>query len=312
MQDDPKDQGRRKALECMLWAGTGLLWTVTGGVPRSAVIGSAQAQTAAAADGFRFVQISDTHLGFSAPPNPDPTATLHESLIAAAAYRPAMLLHTGDVSHLSRPGEFDRCVQVIGGTRIETRYVPGEHDVFDDEGRAFYERFAAGRATGGGHSFDMGGVHFIALNTVRGMRPGQPGQIGRLGEDQLRFLEQDLAGRGASTPIVVFSHMPLYAVWPDWGWTTTDGAPALALLRRFGSVTVLNGHIHQTLQKVEGTLAFHSGMSTAFPQAKPGEGRPGPIRDLPAERLRKTLGINAVTLVRGGAPLAVVERPLES
>jgi 3',5'-cyclic AMP phosphodiesterase CpdA len=301
MQDH--QSGRRRALECMLWAGTGLLWTVSGGIPRAALLGEAQAAT-----GFSFVQISDTHLGFNTAPNPDPAATLQESLAAARAAQPAMLLHTGDVTHLSRPGEFDRAVQMIGTAGIACRYIPGEHDVVEDDGKSFYERFPAGRDQGGAFSFDAGGVHFIALNNVMDVKPGK---LGTLGAAQLRFLEQDLAGRSASIPIVVFSHMPLYVLYEAWGWGTEDGAQALALLRRFGSVTVLNGHIHQTMQKVEGTIAFHSGRSTAFPQPAPGVGKPGPLRDLPANQLRRMLGINRVELVRGDAPLAVVSQPLE-
>ncbi|MDO9707748.1 metallophosphoesterase family protein [Paracraurococcus lichenis] len=177
----------------------------------------------------------------------------------------------------------------------------------EDDGKSFYERFPAGRDQGGAYSFDAGGVHFIALNNVMDVKPGR---LGSLGAAQLRFLEQDLAGRSASTPIVVFSHMPLYVVHEAWGWGTEDGQQALALLRRFGSVTVLNGHIHQTLQKIEGNLAFHSGRSTAFPQSAPGVGRPGPLREVPDGNVRRLLGINRVTLVRGDAPLAVVTQPL--
>jgi 3',5'-cyclic AMP phosphodiesterase CpdA len=303
-----KEPGRRKALECMLWAGTGLVWTVAGGVPRSALLGSAAAQAQTATGSFSFVQISDTHMGFSAPPNTDTVTTLNDSLALAKAANPRMMLHTGDITHLSRAGEFDRCVQIIGGAGIETHFVPGEHDVVEDEGRRFYERFPAGQPTGGAHSFDAGGVHFIALNNVMDIRPGK---MGTLGPRQLAFLEADLKDRSASTPIVVFCHIPLWIVHQAWGWGTEDGAQALALLRRFGSVTVLNGHIHQTLQKVEGNIAFHSGLSTAFPQNAPGVGNPGPMRDLPAGRLRHVLGVNTVTLVPGTGPLAVVTKPLE-
>jgi 3',5'-cyclic-AMP phosphodiesterase len=302
---DETQTGRRRALECMLWAGTGLVWTVAGGVPRSALIGSAAAQPAS---GFRFVQISDTHLGLNTAPNTDPGATLAASLALAKAFDPALMLHTGDITHLSRAGEFDRCLGMIAGTGIETRYIPGEHDVVEDDGAQFYERLPAGRTTGGAHSFDAGGVHFIGLNNVRDIKPGK---MGTLGAEQLRFLEQDLAGRSASQPIVVFSHIPLYVLYEAWGWGTADGQQALSMLARFGSVTVLNGHIHQTLQKVEGHLAFHSGRSTAFPQPPPGVGKPGPMREVAEMEVRKMLGINKVTRVTGDAPLAVVTAPLE-
>ncbi|HYZ32262.1 MAG TPA: metallophosphoesterase [Crenalkalicoccus sp.] len=304
MPDQHPQPGRRKALTCMLWAGSGLVWTVAGGVPRSALLGSAAAQPAG---GFRFVQISDSHLGFKAAPNPDPTTTLAEGLALAKAEAPAFMLHTGDVTHLSREGQFDLAQQMIKGTGLETRFVPGEHDVAGDDGAAYYARLPEGREHGGAYSFDAGGVHFIGLNNVMDLKPGK---MGMLGAAQLEFLARDLQGQSASTPIVVFSHIPLWVVYESWGWGTEDGAQALSLMRRFGSVTVLNGHIHQTLQKVEGNLAFHSGRSLAFPQSPPGQGTPGPIKDLPAGQLRSTLGVNRVTLVRGDAPLAVVTTPL--
>jgi len=307
---DTSGATRRHTLECMLWAGTGLLWTVTGGVPRSALLGSAAAQAQASQGGYSFVQISDSHLGFRAPPNPDATATLQEALarIQAMQPRPAMMLHTGDVTHLSRAGQFDLAAQLIGGAGVETRYVPGEHDVVEDEGRAFRERFGREATEGLWYSFDAGGVHFIGINNVMNLRAGG---MGKLGEAQLRFLEQDLAGRSASQPIVLFAHIPLWTVHQPWGWATEDSAQALALLARFGSVTVLNGHIHQTLQKVEGHVAFHTAMSTAFPQPAPGSApSAGPIRDLPAERLRSLLGVTSVSVVPGQAPLAIIDTPL--
>jgi 3',5'-cyclic AMP phosphodiesterase CpdA len=306
MTDEP--ESRRHLLECMLWAGSGLLWTVAGGVPRSVLIGSAEAQTASG--GFTFAQVSDSHLGFGTPLYSDVASTTAEAVakLKSEGPAPSLLLHTGDLTHLSRPAEFDAAQQIFGGTGLETRYVPGEHDVIDDDGKAFYERFGRGAGPNGWYSFDAGGVHFVGLNNVVNL---QAGGLGQLGAEQLRFLEQDLAGKSASTPIVVFAHIPLWTVYQPWGWGTGDAEEALRLLARFGSVTVLNGHIHQILQKVEGHVAFHTARSTAFPQPAPGSApSPGPVRDLPAGRLRSVLGVTRVTRVQGTAPLAIIDTPL--
>jgi Icc protein len=298
---------RRAALTCMLWAGTGLLWTVSGGVPRSSLLpGSAQA----AAGDLAFVQISDSHIGFHNPPNPDPAGTLGEAitLVRERRAQAELLIHTGDVSHLSRPAEFDTAEQLIRGAGLDAHYVPGEHDVLVDDGRPFFERFTRGAGAGGWYSFDQRDVHFVGLNNVMDLRAGG---LGHLGEAQLEWLEDDLRGRPASQPIVVFAHIPLWTVSQDWGWGTEDAAQALSYLRRFGSVTVLNGHIHQVMQKVEGNLAFHTAMSTAFPQPAPSAApSPGPIRDLPAGRLRALLGITPVQQVRGRQSLAIVDAAL--
>ena len=298
---------RRSLLKCMSYGAAGVLWTVAGGVPRPlSLAGSAAAATAG---DFSFVQISDTHIGFKGAANPDPAATLREGLARAAAPRPAMMLHTGDVSHLAKPEEFDRAASLLQGAGLETFYVPGEHDTINDDGRLFFERFGRAKGTGGWYSFDAGGVHFVGLVNVVDLRPGG---LGYLGPDQLKWLEADLRGRGASTPIVVFAHMPLWSVAPEWGWGTDDAEPALGHLRRFGSVTVLNGHIHQVIQKVEGGITLRTAYSTAFPQAAPGTpgASPGPLK-VAAERLRSTLGVRRVELVRE-AGLAVTDSTLAS
>lgn len=306
MSDQPT---RRVALECMLWAGSGLLWTVAGGVPRSGLIGAARA----ADTDFSFAQISDSHIGFSRDPNMDTPGTLRAALdlVRAAPARPSLLLHTGDVSHLSKPAEFDVAEQLIGATGIPTAYVPGEHDVLDDGGQGFVERFQRGvkQAAPGGayYSFDQAGIHFVGLNNVADLKAGG---MGNLGAAQLAWLEADLHGRSASTPIVVFAHIPLWVVYPQWGWGTDDGAQALTVLKRFGSVTVLNGHIHQVMQKVEGNVAFHSARSTAFPQPAPGSApSPGPMK-VEAARLRSYLGVARITHVQGTGPLAIIDTPL--
>lgn len=302
---------RRGALECMAWAGTGLLWTVVGGVPQtSGILGSGEAK--AATSGLTFVQISDSHIGFTKPANPNPSATLVEALgkIAALPKRPDFILHTGDITHLSKPAEFDEADKVLGAAGFELRTVPGEHDVVDEgAGKAYLERY--GRRTGakgtGWYSFDHKGVHFIGLVNVTDF---ETAGAGSLGSEQLAWLAADLRGKSRSTPIIVFAHIPLWTIYQDWGWGTKDGAEALALLKPFGSVTVLNGHIHQLMQKVEGAVTFHTARSTAFPQPAPGTApAPGP-KAVPAEQLRDFLGITSVAIEKGKKPLAIVDSTL--
>jgi len=309
------DAGRRGALKCMAWAGTGVVWGLAGGLPVGLGALDAQAATrAAAASPFTFVQVSDSHIGFAKPANPDARATFREAIarIRALPDSPAFIVHTGDVSQLSRDQEFDDADQIIKEAGLPVFHVPGEHDVLDDgAGKAFLARYGKdvdGGARGAGwYSFDHSGVHFVALVNVLNLKAGG---LGSLGPDQLAWLKADLAARSASTPIVVLAHIPLWSVYPDWGWGTDDGAQALKLLARFGSVTVLNGHIHQVLQKVEGRVAFHTARSTAFPQPAPGQGpSPGPLK-VPAEQLRSVLGVRQVDFVRAGQALAVVDTPL--
>ena len=300
---------RRSVLECMVWAGAGLFWTVQGGVPRSKLIGSAVAAEPEA--GFGFIQISDSHIGFSGAPNTDTIGTLQEAvdLVRTLKVGAGLMIHTGDVSHLSRDKEFDAANQIIGTADLETHYVPGEHDVLVDNGRGFFERFTKGGPRGW-YSFDQAGVHFIGLNNVQDLKGGG---MGALGPDQLAWLQDDLRGRAASQPIVVFAHIPLWTVYAEWGWGTEDAAAALSLLRRFGSVTVLNGHIHQVMQKVEGTCAFHTARSTAFPQPAPGTAAsPGPVKDVPSGRLRSLLGVARISRVAVDSPLAIIDTPLAS
>ena len=294
----------------MLWAGAGVVWSVAGGVPRSRLLGS-PAQAAEAA--FSFVQISDSHIGFNKDANTDVPGTLQAAMgqIAALKQAPALVLHSGDVSHLSKPAQFDTAAQIIGAGKLDVHYVPGEHDMLEDDGRPFIERFQgrekAGAPGGAFYSFDQNGVHFIGLNNVTNLKAGG---LGILGAAQLAWLADDLNGRAASQPIVVFAHIPLWTVYAPWGWGTEDGERALALLRRFGSVTVLNGHIHQVMQKVEGTVAFHTARSTAFPQPAPGAAAsPGPMK-VDAGKLRGVLGIREVQVIAGQAQLAIVDTSL--
>ena len=309
-ESHPDDLGRRGFLECMAWAGTGLVWTVAGGVLSSRAL--AQPMTGqSASGGFRFVQISDTHIGFKGDANPDVLGTVHEAIakINAIDPAPAFVLHTGDLSHTQKPGAFDTVTESLKGVKTgRVFYVPGENDVFADEGKEYLSRYGHGTVGGRGwQSFDYQGVHFIGLVNVLTYKADH---LGALGDDQLKWLEKDVAGRGSSMPIVVFAHVPLWAVYPEWGWATGDGQQALSYLKRFGSVTVLNGHIHQILQKVEGNITFHTAASTAWPQPAPGAGpSPGPMT-VPAERLRAVLGVRDVTYVQGRSPLAIVDAAL--
>jgi 3',5'-cyclic-AMP phosphodiesterase len=300
---------RRGLLKCMVWAGTGVLWTMSGGVPRSRLLGSAEAAAPGPDAGFSFVQISDSHIGFSNAPNTDTPGTLREAVEQVSRQKgsASLMLHTGDVSQLSKPAQFDTAAEIICGAGLDVHYVPGEHDVLVDDGKSFFERFTPGAARGW-YSWDQEGVHFVALNNVQDLKAGG---LGNLGAEQLAWLERDLAALPASQPVVVFAHIPLWLVSAEWGWGTDDGVQALSFLRRFGSVTVLNGHIHQVMQKVEGNVAFHTACSTAFPQPAPGTAAsPGPVKDLPAGRLRSTLGVTRVARVEGRAGLAIVDTPL--
>ena len=304
---DHSDDGidRRGFLHCMAWAGTGVIWTITGGVPSSRAFGK---DAHGGKGDFSFVQISDSHIGFNKPANPDVTATLQATVdkINALPAMPEFVIHTGDLTHLSKPAEFDTMDQVLKSARPQQFfYVPGEHDTSVDDGKAYLERYGKNTKGQGWYSFDHKGVHFVGLVNVVQLEG-----LGKLGQEQLAWLESDLRGRSSSTPVVVFAHIPLWAVYPQWGWGTADSEQALAFLKRFGSVTVLNGHIHQVLQKVEGNVTFHTAMSTAFPQPAPGSApAAGPMK-VPDERLRQVLGITNVNLVAKKHSLAIVDSPL--
>ncbi len=301
---------RREALTCMAWAGTGLLWAMNGGAPLTAgFVEQAQAATGPAHP-FTFVQISDSHIGFNKPANPDALGTLREAIaiVKALPEKPAFMIHTGDITHLSKDEEFDQADQIIKEAGLPVFYVPGEHDVIDEgRGASYLARYGAGAKGAGWHSFDHEGVHYIGLVNVVDLKAGG---LGNLGADQLDWLAKDVAPLSNSTPIVVFAHIPLWTVYPDWGWGTSDAAIALSHLRRFGSVTVLNGHIHQVMQKIEGGVAFHTARSTAFPQPAPGTApSPGPMK-VPAGELRNLLGVATVSYVENSKPLAIVDRQL--
>jgi 3',5'-cyclic-AMP phosphodiesterase len=309
---DHNDDGidRRGFLECMAWAGTGMLWLAAGGVLTSKGLG-AIGQSSSNAATFSFVQISDSHIGFDKEANKDVVATLRAAVarVNALPAPPDFVIHTGDLTHLSKPAEFDTLDQVLKEMKTgQVFFVPGEHDVLEDNGAQFLERHGKGTRGHGWYSFDHRGVHFIGLVNVVDLKAGG---LGLLGADQLEWLERDVKRLPSSTPIVVFAHIPLWAVYPQWGWGTDDSAQALSYLKRFGSVTVLNGHIHQVLQKVEGHVRFHTAMSTAFPQPSPGNGpSPGPMK-VPAEELQHLLGLTHVDYVKKNHSLAIVDNSLD-
>ncbi len=291
---------RRRVLECMTWAGTGVLWTISGGVPRSlGLVGSAQA---AEASGLTFLQISDSHVGFDKPANPNALGTLEEAInkVKAIPVKPSFMIHTGDISHLSKASEFDDADRIISQAKLDVHYVPGEHDFLDEEVKFYKERYGKGTKGPGYYSFDANGVHFIGLVNVVDLKAGG---LGNLGTEQLEWLEDDLKGKSKSTP--------LWTVYPTWGWGTEDGARALDYLKGFGSVTVLNGHIHQVMQKVEGNVTFHTARSTAFPQPAPGSApSPGPMK-VADDKLRGLLGVASINFKPGDKSLAIIDTPLQ-
>jgi Icc protein len=321
MTDNTKDEllhdlnkdgvDRRGFLKCMAWAGTGAFCVMQGGVLKSYSMSRISDLAGLPASGeLSFVQISDSHMGFNKPANTDVAGTLKAAVdkINALSTPPEFMLHTGDISHLSKPEEFDAVDQILKGANPkDVFYVPGEHDMLNDDGKQFLERYGKNSRGAGWYSFDKKGVHFIGLVNVLNLKAGG---LGTLGPEQLEWMEDDVKGLKSSTPIVVFAHIPLWSVYPEWGWGTEDSAQALAYLKKFGSVTVLNGHIHQTMQKIEGNVTFHTAASTAFPQPAPGSApSPGPMK-VPAEQLKSVLGITDVKYVRGQHALAVVDSSL--
>jgi len=310
----PNNPARRKALSCLAaWTGAAVVWTVAGGVPRALGATNAGTPMAADANALTFVQISDTHIGFNKAANPDVVGSLRQAIayINAMPQAPAFVVHTGDVSHLSKPEEFGKAREVLQELHVSRVHtIPGEHDAIDDGVSGylkFFDHDGKGKAW---YSFDQGGVHFIGLNNVLNFKMGT---MASLGDEQIAWLKSDLAQVSGSTPIVVLGHIPMWTVWEPWGWGTADSAQAMALLRPFGSVTVLNGHIHQVLQRVEGNIALHTAMSLAYPLPTPGQagvGEPGPVT-VPAGELGKLLGTRQLTVVRGKQELALIDTPLE-
>lgn len=298
MPDETRVVSRRRALQCMAFGGAGTLFALAGGVLTP--VGLAEAaddrQGTARLGKPLFVQISDSHIGFHKDANPDVNGTLTATidLVNGMREQPALILHTGDITHLSKPEEFDVAQQLLARLRTsELHTVPGEHDVADSTVTEYFNRFGKASDNKGYYSFDHAGVHFVALVNVL---QAKDGGAGFLGDEQLAWAKADLRGRSASTPIVVFAHMPMWNIYEPWGWRTSDADALMDDLRRFGSVSVLNGHIHQIVQKVEGNITFHTAASTAYPQPAPGQGPgPGPLKVAP-EELAHRLGVTRVSL----------------
>ncbi|QZP32697.1 metallophosphoesterase family protein [Pseudomonas sp. DR48] len=310
--DGPLSPDRRTLLKCSAWAGAGVIWALCGGIPRAFALDESGtvSDPKALASTFHFVQISDSHIGFNKEANPQPAKTLQEAIdkVIALPKRPSLILHTGDITHLSKAEEFDTAAQLLKGLPSTVHYVPGEHDTLDEGGGKLYlERYGKGTKGNGWYSFDDHGVHFIALVNVFNF---QAGREATLGADQLAWLADDLRAVTTSTPIVVFTHIPLWTIYQPWGWGTEDGDQAIAMLRKYGSVTVLNGHIHQVIQKVEGNITFHTARGTAYPQPAPGAApSPGPMT-VAADQLRNYLGLTDVRATQGEHPLALIDSTL--
>jgi 3',5'-cyclic AMP phosphodiesterase CpdA len=312
VSDNKLLQSRRNALKCMAYGGAGTLFVLAGGVFTPVDLARAADDKPGTARLGRplFVQISDTHIGFNKDANPDVNGTLTQTIdiVNAMPAQPALIIHTGDISHLSRPAEFDQAQQMFSRLRTtELHTVPGEHDTQDPSVTEYFNRFGKASDNKGYYSFDHAGVHFIALINVLQFKPGG---LGTLGADQLAWVAADLKARSSSTPIVVFAHMPLWTIYEPWGWGTGDADQLMEPLRRFGSVTVLNGHIHQIVQKVEGNMTFHTARSTAYPQPVAGEGAgPAPLK-VPADQLPGMLGVTSVSVVKHPSSMLMTDTTL--
>jgi 3',5'-cyclic AMP phosphodiesterase CpdA len=308
MTRDPNAMSRRQLIRHTAWFGAAVGFAVTGGEVISHVAG-ASVEHAHARPTLRFAQVSDSHIGFSGPANPNVATTFGDAIdrVNNLGYTPDFVIHTGDVTHLASPDQFDQAKQMISGLKTPHVFtVPGEHDSVDDAGQKYRSFFGAGSTGDGWYSFDIAGVHVIALVNTLNLK-----KLGHLGVEQLEFVEKDVARLSNDTPIIVFSHIPLFAMYPDWGWGTDDAVQALSYLRRFSSVTCLNGHVHQLFSKTEGNVTFYSGTTTAYPLPRPGDGpAPKPVT-LPAGKLTNALGIREVSYTHGDQALALKERTLQ-
>jgi 3',5'-cyclic AMP phosphodiesterase CpdA len=309
MTRGPHAMSRRQLIRHTAWFGAAVGFAVVGGEVVSHVADATAAEKAVGRPTLRFAQVSDSHIGFTGAPNPDVAGSFGHAIdqINNLGYTPDFVIHTGDLTHLSTPGQFDQVKQMLGGLKTPHVFtVPGEHDSVDDAGQKYRNAFGAGSVGDGWYSFDIAGVHVIALVNTLNLH-----KLGHLGVDQLEFVEKDVARLSSDTPIIVFSHIPLFAMYPDWGWGTDDAAQALSYLRRFASVTCLNGHVHQLFSKTEGNVTFYSGTTTAYPLPRPGDGpAPKPVT-LPAGKLRDVLGVREVTYTKGETALALKEDRLQ-
>ncbi len=290
---------RRKFIEHVSWTGLGIVWAVgSNGLFTACQVGEQTAQNTSTTSPFSFVQISDTHIGFKKPANEHVTDTLQKTInaINALPTPPAFVVHTGDISHLSKPEEFDLAKQLLSQLKVPLVTLPGEHDTIGDRGKAYEEAFLRKDVREGLQVWDQAGIHFVSLTNVLDF--GTTGS-GKLGQAQLDVLAKDLAGQKSDTPLVIFSHIPLYDLYPKWGWATADSAQLLSLLSRFASVTVLTGHIHQVIEHSEGNIRFHTATTTAYPLPAPGHGeKPSPVK-LPEKSLLAELGFRTVEVMTG-------------
>ncbi|MET8786447.1 metallophosphoesterase [Streptomyces sp. NPDC004589] len=305
---------RRQLMRHAGWFGGAVVLTVASGEVISRIVGPEDttagntAAPAPAGSALRFVQISDSHIGFQGPANTDVTGSFTEAInqVNSLGFRPDFVMHSGDLTHLSTTGQFDQVRQMMTSLRTDRVFtVPGEHDSIGDAGRAYRQMFAGGTLGDGWYSFDTHGVHFIALVNALSLE-----KLGHLGNDQVEFVRRDLSGLSSDTPVVIFSHIPLFAMYPRWGWSTDDALKVIALLRRFASVTCLNGHVHQLFTKTEGNITFHSATTTAYPLPKPGRAPAPTPQVVPARQLKDALGIRTVGYRQGDRELAVKDRRL--
>jgi len=306
---DPNGMTRRQLMRHSAWFGAAVVLTVAGGEVISHIAGAASNAPMAKRPDLRFVQLSDSHIGFKGTANPDVTGAFSRAInqINHLDDAPDFVIHTGDLTHLATPEQFDQTGQMLTGLRTPHVFtVPGEHDSVDDGGQKYRQAFGAGTRGDGWYSFDIAGVHVIGLVNSLHMT-----KLGHLGVDQLEFIRKDVAPLSSDTPVIVFSHIPLFAMYPDWGWGTDDAAQALSYLQRFSSVTCLNGHVHQLFSKTEGNVTFHSATTTAYPLPHPGDGTAPKPLTLPAGQLADALGIREVTYVKGQQGLALKEDKLQ-
>jgi 3',5'-cyclic-AMP phosphodiesterase len=293
---------RGSFLEHVAWTGAGIAYSLgAGGLLAGRAVASGNEAT------VEFVQISDSHIGFHQAANPDVAGTLKTAIdaINAMPSQPSFVVHTGDITHLSTPQQFDDARALLAQLRAPLIALPGEHDVVGNDFKPYLSNFKIPHSTAGGWaSWDANGIHYVVLLNVFNFE-----KMGLLGTDQLDWLAKDLSSVARSTPVVVFTHVPLYALYPQWGWTTEDGTKALALLQPFDAVTVLNGHIHQIVTHQEGNIRFASADATAYPQPKPGTAaNPGPVT-LPKGDLLRAIGYRTVEIDAGN--LRFEDRPLE-
>jgi hypothetical protein len=264
-----------------------LLGASSGGRRIAALLGKKNGE---APTPFSFVQLSDTHVGFSGPPNPLGTQAFEKAvdIINGLRERPDLVLFTGDLTHDSEnPGEHaDRMrlfQKIAGGLKVPlVKLVPGEHDAGLDGGKLFRDAFGESH-----YSFDHRGVHFIALDNVSLARPN-------VGPEQIAWLKKDLARFPTTAPIVVFTHRPLFDLRPDWEWFTGDGDEVMNALAPYENVTVLYGHIHREHTHTEGHATHVAARSLIFAFPDPEAGVPKKPIPFDAQKPFQNLGLRVI------------------